>query len=79
MQELRILDEETANNGGMIKGRQVAHLILEHFRTDRHIDQMWQIEDLYHIEYPGDNMMGVSAICDINSCHALRVSIQKSN
>ena len=54
MNELSILDEETSTNGGMIKGRQIARLILEHFKTDRHIDQLWQFDDLFHMEFPGD-------------------------
>ena len=54
MNEMSILDEETSINRGMIKGRQIARLIIEHFKTDRHIDQMWQLDDLFHLEYPGD-------------------------
>ena len=29
-------------------------LILQHLATDRSIDKMWQMEDLYKMPYPGD-------------------------
>ena len=64
MQDSQMIDEETAYRGGMVEGRQVVHLILVPLRIVRHIDQMWQIEDLSNSEYPGDNVMGPSATCD---------------
>merc|ERR1712127_630614 len=57
MQEIQILDEDITNKGGMIKGRQYVKLILEHFKTDRSLDQAWQIEDLFALEYPGDHRL----------------------
>ena len=57
MQEIQILDEDITNKGGMIKGRQYVKLIMEHFKTDRSLDQAWQIEDLFSMEYPGDHRL----------------------
>ena len=51
--ELHIMEEKVAAAGGMIKGRHIVALILEHFKTDRHMDSMWQLEDLISMEYPG--------------------------
>ena len=58
MQDIQILDEEISKNGGMMRGRQIARLILEYFTTDRHLDQMWQLDDLFSLMYPGDKAMG---------------------
>ena len=38
----------------MLKGRQIVCIILAHIKTDRHIDQQWQLEDLFNLDYPGD-------------------------
>ena len=57
MSEMSILDEETATRCGMIKGREIVRLILEQFKTYRHIDQMLQVDGMVHLEHPGDGKM----------------------
>ena len=41
----------------MLRGRQWVSMILQHFATDRHLDRIWQVGDLYNLEYPGDAKM----------------------
>ena len=59
LNDLSILEEAAHAQNAIIKGRQIVRLILEHFQTDRHLDSMWQIDDLFHLKYPGDAKMSL--------------------
>ena len=73
MAEIQILDEEVSNRGDMLMGRQWVKLILDHFETDRHLDRIWQIGNLYNLEYPGDAKMAeFRFFCGTRSCTASR-------
>ena len=58
MEEVQIMEEYCAGKSGMLKGRQYVKMSLSYFETDRHLDKIWQMEDLYKLEYPGDAKMG---------------------
>ena len=47
-----------ASKGTVLKGRQFVKMIIQSFETDRRLDKIWQMEDLYKLEYPGDEKMG---------------------
>ena len=58
MQEINIMDDDIFVKSGMLNGRQWVRRILDHFKTDRCIDKMWQIEDHYKVPCPGDAALG---------------------
>ena len=68
MQEIGIMDEDISTKGGMLKGWQWVSLILEHFKTDRSIDKMWQVEDIYKMAYPGDSALGAFRFMWLKHC-----------
>ena len=57
MEEIHIMEDFCASKGTMLKGRQFVKMIIQSFETDRHLDKIWQMEDLYKLEYPGDEKM----------------------
>ena len=42
----------------MMCGRQIVRLILDYFTADRNLKQMWQLEDLFSLQYAGDKATG---------------------
>ena len=55
--QVQVLDEKAAIKGRMLKGRQIAWLIYQHFRLSEAEGSILEFNDLLSVELRGDNLM----------------------